>query len=99
MTYEEVINILDRCCVGDCDLCNNNKKHGGKCDGSEYAFLAIKTAIEALEKQIPKKPIKKTNFGSDILDGKYCPCCDSMFDRTTMFCDNCGQALDWSEEE
>lgn len=58
---------------------------------------ALKISREAIEKQIKKKPIKKTNFGSDILDGKYCPRCDLMFDRTSKYCECCGQALDWSE--
>lgn len=89
MTIEEAAKILaddySLClseCEGDCNKCVKGAKE---------------MAIEALEKQIPKKPIKKTNFGSDILDGKYCPCCDSMFDRTTKFCVSCGQAIDWSD--
>lgn len=62
----------------------------------DYA-IAIDTAIEALEKQIPKKPIT-TKDGN-----KSCSC--GLVVRTgyirncLYYCDNCGQAIDWSEEE
>ena len=54
--------------------------------------VAFETAIEALEKQIPKKPKD---------DGwLYCPICgrDVLMDRFD-YCPDCGQALDWSDEE
>ena len=49
-------------------------------------------AIVALEKQIPKKVTKSV-----------CPSCNRIFlfrhgeKRKGDYCDNCGQALDWSE--
>ena len=49
-------------------------------------------AIVALEKQIPKKVTKSA-----------CPSCNRIFlfrhgeKRKGDYCDNCGQALDWSE--
>ena len=49
-------------------------------------------AIEALEKQIPKKVTKSV-----------CPSCKRIFlfrhgeKRKGDYCDNCGQALDWSD--
>ena len=49
-------------------------------------------AIVALEKQIPKKVTKSA-----------CPSCKRIFlfrhgeKRKGDYCDNCGQALDWSE--
>ena len=63
-------------------------------EGSECAKEAIKLAIEALEKQIPKKPMEKDGWLA-------CPNCEiSMSGRMYVpWCDNCGQALDWSEEE
>ena len=53
---------------------------------------AFETAIEALEKQIPKKVTKSA-----------CPSCNRIFlfrhseKRKGDYCDNCGQALDWSD--
>jgi hypothetical protein len=51
-------------------------------------------AIQALEKQIPKKP----DFTEDK-EFALCPCCNGkgLLDRQ-KYCDNCGQKLDWSEE-
>ena len=49
-------------------------------------------AIVALDKQIPKKVTKSA-----------CPSCNRIFlfrhgeKRKGDYCDNCGQALDWSE--
>ena len=54
--------------------------------------VAFETAIEALEKQIPKKVTKSA-----------CPSCSRIFlfrhgeKRKGDYCDNCGQALDWSD--
>ena len=68
-------------------------------------------AIEALEKQIPKKP-KRVDKNS-VFDGNWkmiCPCCGAtLMKRITTECESrpihynmtkhckCGQALDWSE--
>ena len=54
--------------------------------------VAFETAIEVLDKQIPKKVTKSA-----------CPSCNRIFlfrhseKRKGDYCDNCGQALDWSE--
>lgn len=67
-----------------------------------YIEDELRLAMTALEKQIPKKVIPK---------GKYhfsCPLCKnelgiarediSVYDMTPPnFCENCGQALDWSD--
>lgn len=52
--------------------------------------VAFETAIEALKKQIPKK-LKDDGW-------LYCPICgrDVLMDRFD-YCPDCGQALDWSE--
>lgn len=52
-------------------------------------------AINALEKQIPKKP----DFTEDK-EFALCPCCNGngLADKQE-YCDNCGQKLDWSDEE
>lgn len=52
-------------------------------------------AIKALEKQIPKKP----DFTEDK-EFALCPCCNGngLTDKQ-KYCDNCGQKLDWSDEQ
>ena len=73
--------------------------------------VAFETAIEALEKQIPKKP-KRVDKNS-VFDGNWkmiCPCCGATLMKRittedesrpvhynmTKHC-KCGQALDWSD--
>jgi hypothetical protein len=67
---------------------------------------ALDVAIQALEKQIPKKPIMKQYF--EDLEEEYlcCPTCGEILtdripaDNKTFYfhCMNCGQKLDWSDE-
>lgn len=47
----------------------------------------------AIEKQISKKPLEENRYYGN---GK-CPNCGAVFlDKSTHYCGNCGQALDWS---
>ena len=56
-------------------------------------------AIEALEKQIPKKPILDTIFPSGV-EWYLCPTCNhNNIEKCDCYCHNCGQALDWSDTE
>lgn len=57
---------------------------------------ACDMAISALEKQIPKKPVKiHTNQKRFYY---ACPVCENRHDRQEKHCYECGQALDWREE-
>lgn len=63
--------------------------------GSNISREASELAIQALEKQIPKKP--------DFTEDKkfaLCPCCNGkgLLDKQ-KYCDNCGQKLDWSDSD
>lgn len=65
---------------------------------------ALETALCALEKQIPKKPliwqgIKTPESPIPFDDWGYeCPCCGNQeIDYPDHHCE-CGQALDWREE-
>ena len=57
--------------------------------------------VEALEKQIPKKPEHDNGAWST------CPACfgsvpndtEEAVNRETSYCEHCGQALDWSDAE
>lgn len=57
------------------------------------------TAIEALEKQLPKKTIDKSCVkDNDTIYGHVgiCPSCNGIVDDSMIVCD-CTQVLDWSE--
>ena len=74
---------------------------------AEDDYKANEMAIQALEKRIPKKP-RKTDSYRGVLKRVYayvCPTCGNaclekyMNERQdTMFCWNCGQKLDWSDD-
>lgn len=77
MTYEEAIKLLNSVTI----------YYGGKCSRT-----ALELAIEALEKQIPKKPY----------DTVSCPLCKIEVElqpidtEQVTYCLHCGQAIDWS---
>lgn len=96
MTYEEAKKIIKGQAL-------NNPDYPLVCE-------AVNMAIEALEKQTPKKPkfvTKKEVYDPDRpfatidVTTMICPCCNSkiMFRKTIKHCLECGQLLDWSDEE
>lgn len=82
MNYEEALKILEKRNV----IYTDSK--GGD---------AIRTAVKAVEKQIPKKPIAKPTK-------LFCPTCKKVYCSKIYshegFCKHCGQHItDWSDEE
>lgn len=62
------------------------------------ALGTVEELKEAKEKQIAKKPESKQRF-ADLWLG-VCPSCTANGVNSEMgYCDKCGQAIDWSEEE
>ena len=62
----------------------------------------LKLAIEALEKQIPKRPNRhEEEITDDYVSLEYysCPVCKSneLADGYDFYCFRCGQKLDWGE--
>lgn len=53
-------------------------------------------AIQALGKQIPKKPKERDCIGFDTL---ACPECKMELYLYEPYCDNCGQKLDWGDDD
>ena len=103
-------------CMEKCDVFNKEDKHrNNECDNCEYCYSqgnfgeqkeAFQMAINALEKQIPKKPIMKQYF--DDMEEEYlcCPTCGEILtDRIPLdnkdfylHCLNCGQKLNLESE-
>ena len=90
MTYEGVkaTILLEYCAADSCEDCDN---------------CVLGKAIEALEKQIPKKPMAikiPTKWGGHDY---RCPVCATrVFEQS--YCMSCGQAIDcsaidWSDED
>lgn len=87
MINKEVIEIL-----------NDMKGVFGKRGHSQYAIYAINKAIEALEKQIPKRVLNKRYVDYDDLKNLligHCEACRWNVSCYEMYCSNCGQKLDW----
>ena len=62
------------------------------------AIETLNMAVDALEKQIPKKvriehALPKYGYAS------FCPNCDRMDIGGWSYCPDCGQAIDWNEDK
>lgn len=105
MTSEEAIKVLKDMIPKTCKMVNG-RYVGGFEDTECPQFEAVQVAVEAIEKQMPIKPIKDT---ANLTDFKtfHCPICNknivSRLDgewiagRPQKHCDDCGQKLDWSD--
>ena len=98
-----VFNKEDNISDNDCDNCEYCYSQGNFGEQKE----AFQIALNALEKQIPKKPIMKPYF--DDIEEEYlcCPSCGEILtDRIPMdnkdfyfHCLNCGKKLNWESDE
>ena len=104
MTESEAIKILKK---DSCYECSQGTDSPLNCEYGECRVSkATRVAIQALEKQIAKKPIMKQYF--EDLEDEYlcCPTCGEILtdripaDNKTFYfhCMNCGQKFDWSDE-
>lgn len=78
MTYEEATE--------------NLKKLRSFHNGSYGA--AVKMAITAIDKQIPKTPLDIRACPNEARFAN-CPVCGQVVDEWSPYCDQCGQAIDW----
>lgn len=94
MTEKEAIYNLKHC-VTAYEAQNPNNL---TCD---LTWKTLDIAVKALEKQIPKKPIKSKEQKIRYVNTYYCPTCNLGFTgfNIAKWCYHCGQKLDWSDEE
>ena len=87
------------------ELIENDLKLHSKDLSSKYKN-GLRIAIQALEKQIPKKPtpidyekymdtVKNALF---LKETYWCPNCNHVV-KCGTYCSDCGQKLDWSNEQ
>ena len=93
------LDCMNKCDVFDC-------KGTDECEGCNFCYAqgtfgeqkeALQMAINALGKQIPKKPLIEYHCGLKML----CPTCNcevSDIEHRGWSC-KCGQKLDWEEAE
>lgn len=66
------------------------------------ALGTVEELKEAREKQVAKKPIMKTVMFCDEAEDVYkCSVCEDggLLYEGQPYCENCGQAQDWSDED
>ena len=104
----------------ECDFCYAVCEKLGKYEDMEEQFVerlkeasyerfgndGMGIAIQALEKQIPKKPTYEGDGyapdGTFVWDEWLCPCCGKRYEvdyDDYDYCPNCGQKIDWSDEK
>ena len=89
-----------------CDVFNKEDKHrNNECELCDYCYSqgnfgeqkeAFQMALQALEKQIPKKMVIKNDNGRP---SRACGGCGCFVLPASRFCSKCGQKLDWSDKE
>ena len=61
---------------------------------------SIEDAIESMIKQIKAYPLEikeRRDFRGDVyLKDGYCPKCKNGMSNSYLYCNHCGQAIDWS---
>lgn len=98
MNYQEVIELLNELLLKG----NFTDQYGDMDDSSPYE-VAVDIAVKAIEKQI-KKTVLKDNIGTSTSYIGSCPICNcyagvnNVREYTYHYCSDCGQALDWSDE-
>ena len=98
----DIFNKEDKHSDNDCDNCEYCYSQGNFGQQKE----AFEVSIKALEKRIPKKPTPidyekymDTVKNALFLKGAYwCPNCKHVV-KCGTYCSDCGQKLDWSDEE
>ena len=91
MNYEEALKELKY---------DNEERDWDNCM-FDMAGGVYEKCVEALEKQIPKKPRGVRDFGHTHIFYYVCPTCGQVvYELFDFYCSQCGQKLtDWSEVE
>ena len=96
MTYEEAIKLLKE----DKSLYETEICFAGDGTPEGDLIMALNMAIEALEKQIPKKPIGKyTSYKCPVCGRRVRSGKGSSSRGVDYYCQRCGQAIDWEGME
>ena len=104
MTNQEALDIFVSCATLDCEHCNMSFRG---CEDKPRFNEMRDMVISALEKQIPKKPVKRT-INNPVKIGNVtfskgtsvykCPNCGGLI-TYYKYCCSCGQAIDWRNND
>ena len=90
MPEKESINFVKDALI---DMARNTGK-----DADTPMYHAFMFAISVLERRIPKKIVIRENLFGEYDACPYCGCAVNLH-CDFRYCNNCGQALDWSAEK
>lgn len=106
MTENEAIEFMKRYLDADCytDKCVNAHNIAINALEEIQKYRAI-GMVEECRAAVEKQTAKKVKSISQVKDGDSyvgligrCPCCGDILEEDTVYCD-CGQRLDWWDEE
>ena len=97
MKLQDCIDIIRNCTTLACEYHIKNKCDYGYEVRENRFECAKKLAIKALEKQIAKD-VYEAHFYREPFPIYRCPVCpNTSIERNQVYCQDCGQKLDWSE--
>lgn len=102
MTAEEALDVLkNNLVIALHDFVYSAYIKGDDTEYEQEQVESLKTAIFALKKQIPRKPMPSEKQHVRYAMCFTCPSCGRDFSGTGIadYCYHCGQALDWSDTE
>lgn len=112
MTENEAIKELETS-IDLAKMCTQNYERKNEIQGYEMAIKALEEVqkyrkigtVEECREAVEKQTAKKVKSISPVKDGDSyvgligrCPCCGDILEEDTVYCD-CGQKLDWEDEE
>lgn len=112
MTENEAIKELETS-IDLAKMCTQNYERKNEIQGYEMAIKALEEVqqyrqigtVEECREAVEKQTAKKVKSISQVKDGDSyvgligrCPCCGDILEEDTVYCD-CGQRLDWGNEE
>lgn len=112
MTENEAIDELNAS-IDLAKMCTENLERKREVQGYETAIKALEEiqkyrkigTVEECRAAVEKQTAKKVKSISQVKDGDSyvgligrCPCCGDILEEDTVYCD-CGQKLDWGDEE
>lgn len=112
MTENEAIKELETS-IDLAKMCIQNCERKNEIQGYEMAIKALEEVqqyrqigtVEECREAVEKQTAKKVKSISQVKDGDSyvgligrCPCCGDILEEDTVYCD-CGQRLDWSDED
>lgn len=97
MDNQKAIKIIKNCTMLACEYHIKNKCNKDYSQKDDDFEQAKKIAVSAIERLIPKKPTGIVKTKVELLKVGKCPNCGSIIGEDTLWCDDCGQAIDWSK--